>query len=140
MPLFRQFGALSVEVLEQAPVDSDAVDTLIEAFGTELAKRGEVEIGRRFMALVIADPQYRLRWLDWGEGLAKPLSAFLAARFDLGSDPFSRTLPAQLVIQTCRHACVYWVRNGDFDSLEAALRSGFGAVVGTLTPLGSARR
>lgn len=44
---------------------------------------------------MIADPpQYRLRWLDWGEDLAEPISEFLAARFDLGSDPFGRTLPA----------------------------------------------
>lgn len=140
MPLFRQFGDLSVQVLQQSPATSDAVDTLIEAFGTELARRGEVETGRRFMALMIADPQYRLRWLDWGEDLAEPISEFLAARFDLGPDPFSRTLPAQLVIQICRHAYVYWVHNGDFDSLEAALRSGFEMIVGSLRPLpGSVR-
>ena len=66
MPLFRQFGGLSVQVLQQSPATSDAVDTLIEAFGSELANRGEVELGRRFMGLVITDPQYRLRWLDWG--------------------------------------------------------------------------
>jgi AcrR family transcriptional regulator len=132
MPLFRQFGVLSVQVLQQSPSTSDAVDTLMEAFGSELAKRGEVEMGRRFMALMIVDPQYRLRWLDWGEDLAEPISEFLAARFDLGSDPFGSTLPAQLVIQVCRHAYVYWVRNGDFESLEAALRGGFDMIVGTL--------
>ena len=132
MPLFRQFGGLSVQVLQQSSAGGDVVDTLIEAFGSELAKRGEVELGRRFMALVIADPQYRLRWLDWGEELAEPISEFLAARFELGPDPFRRTLPAQLVIQVCRHAYVYWVHNGDFDSLEAALRTGFDMVVGSL--------
>jgi AcrR family transcriptional regulator len=140
MPLFRQFGDLSVQVLQRSPPTSDAVDTLIEAFGTELAKRGEVELGRRFMTLVIADPQYRLRWLDWGEDLAEPISDFLAARFELGPDPFDRTLPAQLVIQICRHAYAYWVRNGDFDGLVAALRGGFEMVVGSLPPLlGSTR-
>ena len=40
MPLFRQFGGLSVQVLQEAPATGDVVDTLIEAFGTELAKRG----------------------------------------------------------------------------------------------------
>ena len=140
MPLFRQFGRLSAQVLQEAPATGDVVDTLIEAFGTELAKRGEIELGRRFMALVINDPQYRLRWLDWGEELADPISEFLAARFDLGADPFGRTLPAQLMIQVCRHAYVYWVRNGDFDSLESALRAGFGMIIRTLAPLpGQAR-
>ena len=133
MPLFRQFGVLSVRVLQQSPATSAAVDTLIEAFGSELAKRGEVEMGRRFMALMIADSQYRLRWLDWGEDLAKPISEFLEARFDLDSDPFGRTLPAQLVIQVCRHAYVYWVDSGDFGKLEEALRTGFELIVGALT-------
>ena len=135
MPLFRRFGNLSVRVLQQSSADSDAVDTLIEAFGSELAKRGEVEIGRSFMALMIADPQYRLRWLDWGEDLAEPISTFLNARFDLGADPFGRTLPAQLVIQVCRHAYVYWVRNGDFYSMESALRAGFEMIVRSLPEL-----
>jgi AcrR family transcriptional regulator len=141
MPLFRQFGRLSVQVLQSFPADSDAVDTLSEAFGSELAKRGEVEIGRRFMALILTDPQYRLRWLDWGEELADPISGFLAQRFDLGADPFGRTLPAQLVIQVCRHAYVYWVQSGDFDSLELALRVGFEMVVQSLPKrLGSSSR
>jgi AcrR family transcriptional regulator len=135
MPLFRQFGKLSVQVLQDCPTRSDAVDTLIEAFGSELAKRGEVEIGRRFMALMITDPQYRLRWLDWGEDLADPISEFLAERFDLGTDPFGRTLPAQLVIQVCRHAYLYWVHSGDFDSLESALRAGFEMIVRCLPAL-----
>jgi AcrR family transcriptional regulator len=135
MPLFRQFGNLSLQVLQQSSADRDAVDTLIEAFGSELAKRGEVELGRSFMALVITDPQYRLRWLDWGEDLAGPISEFLAARFDLGADPFGRTLPAQLVIQVCRHAYVYWVHNGDFDGLESALRAGFEMIVRCLPSL-----
>lgn len=133
MPLFRQFGVLSVLVLQQSPSASAAVDTLIEAFGSELAERGEVEMGRRFMALMLADSQYRLRWLDWGEDLAKPISEFLEARFDLDSDPFGRTLPAQLVIQVCRHAYVYWVDSGDFGKLEEALRTGFELIVGALT-------
>jgi AcrR family transcriptional regulator len=134
MPLFAQFGMLSVEVLQESPVDRDVVSTLIEAFGSELAKRGEVEIGRSFMSLILADPQYRLRWLDWGEHLADPISEFLNARFDLGADPFGRTLPAQLVIQVCRHAYVYWVHSGDFDGLESALRVGFDMIVGCLRP------
>lgn len=125
MPLFRQFGSLSVQALRDSASDCDVVDALVEAFGTELAKRGEVDIGRRLMGLVLADPQYRLRWLDWGEELVEPVTEFLAARAELDSDPFGRTLPAQLIIQTCRHAYVYWIRNGDFDSLESALRAGF---------------
>jgi AcrR family transcriptional regulator len=134
LPLFREFGTLSVHVLEGAGTDGDAVDALVEAFSTEIPKRGQVEIDRSFMALVIDNPQYRLRWLDWGQDLVEPITDFLDARFDLGSDPFTRELPAQLVIQACRHAYVYWVEHGDFTSLRSALRVAMQMIVGSLTP------
>ena len=132
MPLFRQFGRLSIEVLVNAPPDCDAVEVLVEAFGTEVPNRGRIEIDRTFMALMIGDPQYRLRWLDWGQDLVGPITEFLAARFDLGDDPFTRELPAQLVIQACRHAYVHWVQHGDFASLQSALRLGMQMIVQTL--------
>jgi AcrR family transcriptional regulator len=132
MPLFREFGRLSVQVLQRAPTSSDAVDTLVEAFSTEVPKRGQVETDRRFLALMINDPQYRLRWLDWGENLAEPISEFLAARFDLGADPFRRELPAQLVIQSCRHAYVRWVQDGNFRRLKSGLRLGIEMTLASL--------
>ena len=135
MPLLRRFGGLSVEVLQQAPSASDTVETLVQAFTAEVAKRGELEIDRKFMALVITDPQYRLRWLDWGQDLVHPISDFLASRFDLDTDPFIRTLPAQLVIQICRQAYIHWVEQGDFDSLRLGLRAGIQMVVRALPPL-----
>ena len=135
MPLFREFGRLSVEILRQAPPTHDAVDTLVEAFSTEVPRRGQVEIDRQFLALMLRDPQYRLRWLDWGQDFADPISQFLATRFHLGTDPFRRELPAHLVIQTCRQAYVHWVDGGDFDSLSSALRIGFEMIVATLSPL-----
>jgi AcrR family transcriptional regulator len=135
MPLFRRFGGLSVEVLRNAPRASDTVETLVEAFSTEVAKRDELEIDRKFMSLMIADPQYRLRWLDWGQDFVDPISEFLADRVDLGADPFTRTLPAHLVIQICRQAYVHWVEHGDFHSFESALRAGMQMVVGALRPV-----
>jgi AcrR family transcriptional regulator len=135
MPLFRQFGGLSVQVLQQSPRTRDPVEILVEAFATEVGKRGEPEIDRKFMKLMITDPQYRLRWLDWGQDLADPITDFLASRFDLGTDSFIRTLPAQLVIQICRQAYVQWVEQGDFDSLRLALRVGIQMVVRALPPL-----
>lgn len=137
MPLFREFGRLSIQSLQQAPSDSDTVDTLVEAFATEVPRRGQVEIDRRFLELMLRAPQYRLRWLDWGAGLAAPISDFLAARYDLGAGPFRRELPAHLVIQTCRQAYVYWVEDGDFDHLRWALRTGIEMIVAALSPLAS---
>ena len=135
MPLFRRFGGLSIEVLQGAPRTSDTVETLVKAFSTEVAKRGELAIDRKFMSLMITDPQYRLRWLDWGQDFADPITEFLAERVDLGRDPFIRTLPAQLVIQICRQAYVHWVEQGDFGSLESALRAGMRMVIRALRPL-----
>ena len=135
MPLFRRFGGLSIEVLRDAPRTSDTVETLVKAFSTEVAKRGELAIDRKFMSLMITDPQYRLRWLDWGQDFADPISDFLAERVDLGGDPFIRTLPARLIIEVCRQAYVHWVEQGDFRSLESALRAGMRMVIGALKPL-----
>jgi AcrR family transcriptional regulator len=140
MPLFRRFGGLSVEVLQNAPLTSDTVETLVEAFSTEVAERGELEIDRKFMSLMITEPQYRLRWLDWGQDFVDPISEFLAGRVDLGDDPFIRTLPAQLVIQVCRKAYIHWVQQGDFRSLEAALRAGMEMIVRGVGPMSSEAR
>jgi AcrR family transcriptional regulator len=135
LPLFRQFGTLSLDVLTDAGTDRHAVDVLVEAFSTEVPKRGQVDLDRAFMALVLDTPGYRLRWLDWGQDLADPITDYLDARFDLGHDPFTRELPAQLVIQACRHAYVYWVEHGDFTDLRAALRTAMQMIVGALPPL-----
>jgi AcrR family transcriptional regulator len=140
MPLFREFGRLSVQSLQESPSESDAVDALVEAFGTEVPRRGQVEIDRKFLELMLRAPQYRLRWLDWGEGLAAPITDFLGTRYDLGNDPFRRELPAHLVIQTCRQAYVYWVADGDFDHLKRALRTGAEMIVAALSPLQAGRR
>lgn len=140
MPLFREFGRLSIQSLQQAPSDSDTVETLVEAFATEVPRRGQVEIDRRFLELILRAPQYRLRWLDWGEDLAAPISDFLAARYDLGADPFRRELPAHFVVQTCRQAYVYWVEDGDFDRLKSALRTGIAMIVAALAPLATGQR
>ncbi|MBN3512464.1 TetR/AcrR family transcriptional regulator [Mycolicibacterium nivoides] len=132
LPLFRRFGSLSIEMLAHAAPQGDVVEVLVEAFSTEVPKRGTVEFDRTFMALVVNDPQYRLRWLDWGQDLIGPITEFLAARFNLGSNPSTRELPAQLVIQVCRHAYLHWVADGDFAGLRAALRVGMQMVVGAL--------
>ncbi|WP_231748791.1 TetR/AcrR family transcriptional regulator [Mycobacterium sp. M26] len=132
LPLFGKFGSLSLQVLTEAEPDSDPVEVLVQAFGSEIPKRDQYDVDRAFMALVLADPQYRLRWLDWGQDLVGPVTSFLEARFDVGTDTFSRELPAQLVIQACRHAYVQWVEHGDFVNLQSALRVAMQMIIGSL--------
>jgi AcrR family transcriptional regulator len=134
LPLFREFGTLSLQVLSDAEKHDDAVDVLVDAFSTEVPRRGRIEMDRTFMSLIVNEPQYRLRWLDWGQDLASPITEFLGARFELGSDPFTRELPAQLVIQACRHAYIHWIEYGDFASLRTALRAGMQMIISTLSP------
>ncbi|QRY47777.1 TetR family transcriptional regulator [Mycolicibacterium boenickei] len=135
LPLFRRFGTLSVEMLAHAEPHGDVVEALVKAFSTEVPKRGTVEFDRTFMALVVNDPQYRLRWLDWGQDLIGPITEFLGSRFDLGNNSYTRELPAQLVVQVCRHAYLHWVADGDFAGLRSALRVGMQMVVETLPVL-----
>lgn len=134
LPLFRQFGMLSVQVLAQSSPADDVVDLLVDAFSTEVPRRGRIDVDRTVMSLILDDPQYRLRWLDWGQDLVTPITEFLAARFDLGTDPCTRELPAQLVIQACRHAYTHWVAQGDFTDLRTALRIGMQMIAGALQP------
>ena len=76
MPLFREFGRLSIQTIAEQLPDSDTVDTLVEAFATEVPRRGQVEIDRRFLELMLRAPQYR-SGLDWGR-LAAPISALFS--------------------------------------------------------------
>ncbi|WP_433634898.1 TetR/AcrR family transcriptional regulator [Nocardia sp. CA-120079] len=135
MPLFRRTEAIIYEVLEQAAPDADPVETLVDAFTAEIRRRQVPEFDRDFLALINADPQYRLRWLDWGEGLWDPVTEFLSVRMDLGDDPFLRTLPAKLVLHTIRQAYTHWVSAGnteDFAEVEALQRAGITRLISGL--------
>ncbi|MBF6208893.1 TetR/AcrR family transcriptional regulator [Streptomyces gardneri] len=126
-PLFRQSEQLIIELLRTAPDDADPVQVLTHAFTTEVHQRQVPEFDRKFMDLMINTPPYRLRWLEWGEGLCGEITELLARHFDLGDDPFLRALPAQLVMQTMRQAYIHWVdtsHSGDFGEVERLLLRG----------------
>jgi len=132
MPLFRVFGTVGLDVLEKADADAEPIDTLVRAFTTLIAERHLEEADRKFMTLIVNNPQYRLRWLDWGEDLREPITDFLASRFDLGDDVFIRTLPARLIIHTVVLAYMQWVETGDFAQLEASQRAGIEMILCSL--------
>lgn len=132
MPLLRSVGEVSLQVLEQSGPNADPVDTLVHAFTTEVAERHVEEFDRKFMTLIVKDAQYRLRWLDWGDDLYEPITEFLARHFHLGEDPFLRTLPAHLIIETGRQVYIRWIVSGDFAQLEASHRAGMQMILSTL--------
>lgn len=124
IPLFRRFGTVRpLEEFEKADLDADPIETLVRAFTSEIAERHAEESDRNFLTLIVKNPQYRLRWLDWGEELVEPLTEFLASRFDLAEDQFLHTLPAQLIIHACRQVYTRWVDTGDFAQLQTSFRS-----------------
>jgi AcrR family transcriptional regulator len=134
IPLLRTFGKVSLEVLERFSPDADPIDTLVQAFTTEVAGRHVEEFDRKFMTLIVKDPQYRLRWLDWGEDLCEPVTEFLSRHFDLGGDPFLRNLPTHLILETGRQVYIRWVDSGDFAELEASHRAGMRMILSSLRP------
>lgn len=126
-PLFGQSEQLIVEILRTAPADADPAEVLAHALTTEVHRRRVPEFDRKFMELMINTPPYRLRWLEWGEGLCEEITEFLARHFDLGDDPFLRALPAQLVMQTMRQAYIHWVdagHSGEFAEVERIMSRG----------------
>ena len=139
-PLFRQSEELIVEILHTASTDADPVEVLAHAFTTEVHRSRIPEFDRKFMELMIHTPPYRLRWLEWGEGLCGEITRFLDHHYDLGRDPFLRELPAQLVMQTMRQAYIHWVDAGDsgeFAEVERILLRGMRMLltgIGAATP------
>ncbi len=126
-PLFRESEELIVEILRTASTEADPAEVLAHAFTTEVHRREVPEFDRKFMELMINTPPYRLRWLEWGEGLCGEITRFLDRHFELGQDPFLRELPAQLAMQTMRQAYIHWVdagHSGDFAEVERLLRRG----------------
>ncbi|MEV5835404.1 TetR/AcrR family transcriptional regulator [Nocardia sp. NPDC052112] len=135
MPLFRRTEEIILQVLAEAAPDADPVDTLVDAFTAEIRRREVPDFDHDFMVLINNDPQYRLRWVDWGERLWEPVTEFLSTRIDLGTDPFLRTLPAKLILHTVRQAYNHWVREGstdDFDHVEELQRRGINLLISGL--------
>ncbi|MEV0354906.1 TetR/AcrR family transcriptional regulator [Nocardia sp. NPDC050697] len=134
-PLFKQSEQLIVEILRTASADADPAELLAHALTTEVHRRQVPEFDRRFMELMISTPPYRLRWLEWGEGLCGEITEFLCRHFDLGTDPFLRALPAQLVMQTMRQAYIHWVdagHSGEFAEVERIMLRGMRLLVAGL--------
>ncbi|ATY16561.1 TetR family transcriptional regulator [Amycolatopsis sp. AA4] len=115
MPLLRRSERVILQGLEDAPDDADPVEVLTAALTTELNRRQVPEYDHQIMTLIVNTPQYRLRFVEWCEGLSDAVTRFLARYYELDPDPFLRELPALLVIQTMRHALIRWVQSGESD-------------------------
>lgn len=137
MPLLRRVGEASLDVLGKAAPEADPVDTLVCAFTTKVAGRHVEDFDRKFLSIIVGDPQYRLRWREWGDGLSGPITDFLGRHYRLTDDAFLRALPAHLIIETAHQVYLRWIETGDFDELEDSYREGMRMILsGLLTRSG----
>lgn len=145
-PLFRRSEVHMRSLLTDAAADSDPVDVLVDMFTVEVRRRQSVEtqnlqpveMARKLMSLVAETPQYRLRWMEWSEGLADAITEFLAGHFELAEDPFTRSLPSRLIVHASSNAYIWWAdakEPHELDELVLAHRSGIGMVLAGLQPL-----
>lgn len=120
-PLFGRSENIMINVLAQATADADPVDVLVDMFTSEVIHRSSPDFDRKFMALMVHTPPYRLRWMQWGENLCEPITEFLSSRFALGDDEFLRRMPARLVVHVSRHAYMQWADAKDGEESPTAL-------------------
>lgn len=128
MPLLRRSERIVLQALEEVPDDADPVEALASALTLEVGSRQVPEFDRRLVTLIVNAPQYRLRFVEWSEGLTDGITQFLSRYYELDSDPFLRVLPARLVVQTLRHAIFHWVdtgNSGDYAEIEKLELQGF---------------
>jgi AcrR family transcriptional regulator len=137
-PLFRRSEDYMRGVLERAAPDSDPVDVLVDMFTSEVAGRQSTDVDRKFMELIAETPQYRLRWMQWGENLTEAITDLLSDHVDLGDDSFTRTLPGRLVVHVSRSAYMWWAdakESHGLDELIEVHRRGITLIVSSLPGL-----
>lgn len=138
MPLLRRSERIALGALENAPADADPVEALAAAFALEVGGRQVQEFDRRLMILIVNTPPYRMRLVEWSEGLADGITEFLSRYYELDPDPRLRTLPARFAIQALLHAIYHWVdarSSGDFTEIADLELRGFRMALSGLKPL-----
>lgn len=138
MPLLRRSETIILGELENAPDDADPVEVLTHALTLEVGTRQVPDFDRQLVRLIVNTPQYRLRFVEWSEGLADGITQFLARFYELDTEPFLRDLPARLVVQTMRHAIYHWVDasgSGDYSEVGRLEFRGFGMALSGLERL-----
>ncbi|WP_067680619.1 TetR/AcrR family transcriptional regulator [Nocardia miyunensis] len=138
MPLLRRSETIILGELENAPGDADPVEILTYALTLEVGSRQVPDFDRQLVRLIVNTPQYRLRFVEWSEGLADGITKFLSRYYELDAEPFLRDLPARLVVQTMRHAIYHWVDasgSGDYSEVGRLEFRGFGMALSGLERL-----
>jgi AcrR family transcriptional regulator len=130
LPLFRRSSAAIIAALALAPADELPADALVRAFTVELQDGQLSHRERQFLRLMLATPEYRMRWLQVDAELSESIAGFLRERLPLDESPMLLELAADLVVRTARKMVEHWLTKEPDDDLEALLYEGFGLVLG----------
>ncbi|MFI7154383.1 TetR/AcrR family transcriptional regulator [Nonomuraea sp. NPDC050022] len=136
-PLFRHSSHLVIKALRDAPTDGDLVEVLVAVWMSALEEQVFGPSERRFLAVVAASPQYRLRWMEVDDELSEAVAEFLAQRIGWSERPLERSLPAYLVVQATRHVFMQWITSDSGQDIADLLREAFHMVLdGVRAPSG----
>ncbi|MFI7444871.1 TetR/AcrR family transcriptional regulator [Nonomuraea indica] len=138
-PLFRHSSQLVIKALREAPSDGDLIEVLVRVWMSALDEETVGPSERRFLAVMAASPQYRLRWMEVDEELSEAVSEFLGNRLGWGERPLERSLPAYLVVQATRHVFMQWITSDSGQDLADLLREAFRMVLGGVRTVAAVR-
>ncbi|OLL21294.1 hypothetical protein BKE56_000950 [Rhodococcus sp. M8] len=120
-PLFERSAASLAERFDASPGgDGDVLPELVHALTAELAA-GAHE-WRGLLQVLMATPEYRLRWENTEDNLVDSLTDFLSRWSIHRDDTFVRKVTAQLVLTASRAAYLEWLFGGseaEVDELQA---------------------
>ncbi|WP_280438296.1 TetR/AcrR family transcriptional regulator [Nocardia carnea] len=128
-PLFRASAETVIEALNRTPADGDPVDSLVAAWTSELQGGRIDDFDRRFLALVVSTPEYRLRWLEVDDDLCEATARFLERCYGPFSQTLPRTLPAYLIVQATRHIFDHSIKSDSSADITGMLRDAFRLVL-----------
>ncbi|MFG6198225.1 TetR/AcrR family transcriptional regulator [Nonomuraea sp. JJY05] len=138
-PLFRHSSQLVIRALREAPCDGDLIEVLVGVWMSALEEETVGPSERRFLAVMAASPQYRLRWMEVDEELSEAVAEFLGKRLGWGERPLERSLPAYLVVQATRHVFMQWIVSDSGQEIADLLREAFRMVLDGVRTVAVAR-
>lgn len=124
-PLFERSAAIMVERFDSYPGGHDIAAVIVGALTGELDD--DLDDWRRLLQLVMASPEYRLRWEYTEDRLIDSLAALLGRSDIYPDDSFVRRLVAQMIFTVARTAYMEWLFGTEqprLDDLRALLVRG----------------
>ncbi|MBH0120143.1 TetR family transcriptional regulator [Rhodococcus sp. CX] len=115
-PLFERSAESLVEQFDACPGGNDVVAVIVGALTAELAD--DAGGWRQLLQLLMASPEYRLRWEYTEDRLIDSLADLLARSSIYADDRFLRRLVAQMIFTASRAAYMEWLFGAEQPRIE----------------------